>query len=209
MERSPPARPSSSSSTSSTSADPVGQLSHPKKAPRGGPAKRLFVAAFLPSEAEQHLVEHLDGLRTAHPELRWVRPSRWHLTLEFLGTCGPHEQERQRQRWARRAARAEPFDVRLAGSGAFPHAWNARVLWIGLGGDVAAFGRVAAYGQAAHLTLARTREAGDVTGVVDELGSYEGPSWTVTEIALVESHLRASGDRGPRYEPLERFALDL
>lgn len=165
------------------------------------------MAAFLPSEVEQHLVEHIDGLRTAHPELRWVASSRWHLTFEFLGSCGPHEQERQRLRWARRAARCEPFDVALAAAGAFPHSWNARVLWIGLGGDTEGFGRLAAFGQAAHLTLARTREVSDVTGLVDELGSYVGPTWTVSEIALVESHLRAAGDRGPRYEPLEHIQL--
>jgi 2'-5' RNA ligase len=171
------------------------------------PTKRLFVAAFLPSAVERHLVEHSDGLRTAHPELRWVAPSRWHLTLEFLGDCGPHELERQRERWARRAARSEPFELSLHEAGAFPRAWNARVLWVGIAGDLRAFERLAAHGQAPHLTLARTREARDLTGVVDELSSYRGPSWTIGEIALVESHLRGATDRGPRYQPLERFSL--
>jgi 2'-5' RNA ligase len=172
-----------------------------------GPAKRLFVAGVLPAEAEQHLVEHIDGVRTAHPELRWVPPARWHLTFEFLGACGPHEHERQSQRWARRAARVEPFEISLASAGAFPHAWNARVLWLGLGGEVQSFTRLAARGQAPHLTLARSREAADLTGLVDELASYAGPAWRVSEIALVESHLRSAGDRGPRYEPLEFFTL--
>jgi len=162
---------------------------------------------MLPADIEQHLGEHIDGVRTAHPELRWVPPARWHLTFEFLGSCGAHEQERQSRRWARRASRVEPFDISLASAGAFPHTWNARVLWAGLGGDVPAFGRLAAHGQAPHVTLARSREPGDLTGLVDELTSYTGPAWTITEIALVESHLRSAGDRGPRYEPLEFFTL--
>jgi 2'-5' RNA ligase len=136
-----------------------------------------------------------------------VSAARWHLTFEFLGSCGRHEHERQSQRWSRRAARVEPFEISLAAAGAFPHAWNAKVLWVGLGGDVASFGRLAAYGQAPHLTLARSREPADLTGLIDELTSYAGPAWTVSEIALVESHLRSAGDRGPRYEPLEFFSL--
>jgi 2'-5' RNA ligase len=172
-----------------------------------GPTKRLFVAAWLPPECEQHLDEHIDGVRTAHPELRWVRPSRWHLTLGFLGDCGGHEEERQRERWARRAARVEPFELSLASAGAYPHTWNARVLWVGTGGDAASFERLAAYGQDPHLTLARSRQPADLTGLVDALASYQGPTWTVDECALVESHLRGSGERGPRYATLDTFTL--
>ncbi|MBA3991083.1 MAG: RNA 2',3'-cyclic phosphodiesterase, partial [Propionibacteriales bacterium] len=67
---------------------------------------------------EQHLDEWVDGLRTARPELRWVPPSRWHVTLEFLGDCGPHERDRQLQRWERRARRSTPLHLGLANAGA-------------------------------------------------------------------------------------------
>ncbi|MBA3803070.1 MAG: hypothetical protein H0X22_09250 [Acidimicrobiia bacterium] len=40
-----------------------------------------------------------------------------------------------------------------------------------------------------------------------ELGDYESPPWRVSEVSLVESHLRRRGERGPRYEVLERFPL--
>ncbi len=167
----------------------------------------MFTALLLPPDVEQHLDEGIDGLRTAHSELRWPHPSRWHLTLEFLGQCGPHERERQRRRWERRARRSRPLTLSLAGAGAFPKPWNARVLWIGLAGDVDGWRALAAYGQRAHMTLARTRERTDLTGAVEELSHYTGPSWTATELALVESHLRSRNERGPRYEPLEFFAL--
>lgn len=95
----------------------------------------------------------------------------------------------------------------LGGAGAFPKAINARVLWVGLTGDVDAWQRLAAYHQEPHLTLARTRDRTDLTALVDELDGYQGPTWTATELALVESHLRSRTERGPRYEPLEFFAL--
>ena len=75
----------------------------------------------------------------------------------------------------------------IAGAGSFPaKAWMARVLWIGLDGDVVGWTALAAYGQDPHLTLARTRERTNVTG--------RAPS------------LCGSG-RGPRYVPLASFAL--
>ncbi|MGH3447898.1 MAG: 2'-5' RNA ligase family protein, partial [Nocardioidaceae bacterium] len=85
--------------------------------------------------------------------------------------------------------------------------WMARVLWVGIGGDVEVWRKLAGYEQDPHVTLARTRERTDLTDLVDELSSYAGPTWTVREIALVQSHMRAKGERGPRYEPLETFPL--
>jgi 2'-5' RNA ligase len=178
---------------------------------------RIFAAILLPADVEAHLDEHVDAVRGAHPELRWVAPSRWHVTLEFLGECGPHEVARQVERWARRAARVEPFELSLTGAGAFPKTWQARVLWTGLAGGVDAWRKLAGYQQEPHMTLARTRQRADLTGVVHELASYEGPAWSVTEIALVESRLPGKGggksgpgknqSRGPRYQPLEYFPL--
>ena len=123
-----------------------------------------------------------------------MKPSRWHLTCEFLGECGPHEVDRQLGRWERRATRSHPLTLRLAGAGSFPaKAWMARVLWIGLDGDVEGWSALAAYGQDPHLTLARTRERQDVTGLVAELGSYAGPEWTADEVVVFESFLPGKG----------------
>jgi 2'-5' RNA ligase len=169
----------------------------------------------------------VDAVRTAHPELRWVKPSRWHLTCEFLGECGPHEVDRQLGRWERRARRSHPLNLQLAGAGSFPaKSWMARVLWIGLAGDVDGWKSLAAHGQQPHLTLARTRERQDVTGLVAELASYAGPEWTADEVVVLESFLPgktggggtraahggrsrkgSAPGRGPRYVPLASFPL--
>ncbi len=172
------------------------------------PRKRLFVAILLPTDAQADLDEYVDGLRTAHSELRWVPPAHWHVTLEFLSDCGPHETERQIERWTERAQRCGPIQLALAAGGAFPHTWRARVLWAGLSGDLSMWSRLAGNGQQPHVTLARSRQVADLTGPVDGLSAYTGPSWIVDHVALVESHLRrGAGDRGPRYEPLELLAL--
>jgi 2'-5' RNA ligase len=163
-----------------------------------------------------------------------VKPTRWHLTLEFLGECGPHEVDRQLGRWERRAARSHPLTLQLSGAGTFPaKAFLARVLWIGVAGDVDGLNALAGYGQEPHLTLARTRDRQDLTGLVDELGRYSGPEWTAEEVVVLESFLPGKGGsagksgkfggkrsahggrsrkggaagRGPRYVPLASFPL--
>jgi 2'-5' RNA ligase len=166
---------------------------------------RLFAALVPPPDVVGHLEEFLDGLRTARPDLRWVPPARWHLTLQFLGECGPYEVERQRERWERRAQRSRPMELRLAGAGAFPHPWMARAVWAGLAGDTDAFGALAADDQVPHLTVARTRERTELTGLVAEIAHYAGPVWTARELVLCESRLGA--ETGPRYRPVETVAL--
>lgn len=163
-----------------------------------------------------------------------MKPSRWHLTLEFLGECGPHEVDRQLRRWERRAARGHPLTLQLSNAGTFPaKAFLARVLWIGVAGDVDGLNALAAYGQEPHLTVARTRERQDLTGLVDELDRYAGPEWVAEDVVVLESFLpgksgsagkpgkfggkrsahggrsRKGGapDRGPRYVPLASFPL--
>src|SRR5262245_57035927 len=137
---------------------------------------RIFAAILIPPDVEAHLDEYIDAVRGAHPELRWVAPSHWHVTLEFHGQRGPRHGARQIERWGRRAGRVSPLALRLVGAGAFPKTFQARVLWTGLDGDVAEWRKLAGYQQDPHVTLARTRERTDLTGVVDELASYEGPA---------------------------------
>lgn len=47
---------------------------------------RLFVAIPLPSSAATSLREHTHALTHLSPQLRWLKPESWHLTLQFLGS---------------------------------------------------------------------------------------------------------------------------
>jgi 2'-5' RNA ligase len=97
--------------------------------------------------------------------------------------------------------------LRVLGGGAFPHAWRAKVLWAGIEVDADAWRKLAGFEQQPHVTVARTRGWADVTGLVDSLSTYAGPPWTASEICLMESHLRGSGERGPRHEVIETYRL--
>lgn len=178
---------------------------------------RLFVAVDPPA-AEVAALDRSLGARD--PAVRWVPPAQWHVTLVFCGEVAEDVVPDLRARLARAAARTEPLSLQLAGAGTFPRqAARARVLWVGLHGDVPELTRLAERCAAAarrsgidveerpfrpHLTLARARrDAVDARPLVDRMSSYAGEPWQVSTFRLVRSHLGAS----VRHETVDEFAL--
>ncbi len=154
----------------------------------------LFVAIVPPPEAIETLATAVDRLRAATPELAWVAPSRWHVTLCFLG---PHEpNDELLSRLARVASRHEERTLRLAGAGRF----GDRVLFAKLDGDLkplaAGISRAAERSGydvedrpfRAHLTLARGRRTRtDLRPLLAALAGVNGTAWTVDELRLMQS----------------------
>jgi 2'-5' RNA ligase len=162
---------------------------------------RLFVSLRPSDEAVAHLTAALSDVPTS-------RPDQWHVTLAFLGEVSQPEVLSARLRAA--AARTSPFPLHLAGAGAFT---RARVVWVGVGGDVVTLGGLAADVQQAcrdvgvpletrrfraHLTVGRT---GRLDPAV--LKNYTGPPWQVREVELVHSVLGKTAT----HTVLERFPL--
>ncbi|MBI5014683.1 MAG: RNA 2',3'-cyclic phosphodiesterase [Deltaproteobacteria bacterium] len=174
-------------------------------------AIRCFLAADLPEEVKGDLARLRLRLASRRVDLRWVAPGSMHLTLKFLGELSPETFD------AVATALDPPLDtggpLRLAprGLSAFPTPRRARVLWVGLEGDVAALARVAltleARAEAAgvprearpfrpHLTLGRAKSPGGAPGLADALAAeegYAGPAFSISEIVLYESRLRPEG----------------
>jgi RNA 2',3'-cyclic 3'-phosphodiesterase len=167
---------------------------------------RLFAAIDPPAELCESLGAALGEERDER--LRWVPPEQWHLTLAFYGEVDESKVEKLQEGLARAAERTRSFGVRLASVGTFPkQSTKARVLWVGLDGEVDALGRLAdrcaGAGRRAritmedrkfraHLTLARSRREGvDATPLTDRLASYSSPWWSVTTLRLVHSTLGA------------------
>jgi 2'-5' RNA ligase len=176
----------------------------------------LFAAIDPPADAVADL-EHV--LRCRGPGLRWVPSSQWHVTTAFYGEVSRDRVEELKERLGRGAARTPPLSVAITGGGCFPRRPNnARVLWAGLTGEVDELARLAdrcvAAGRRsgiamerrrfrAHLTLARSREATDMSGRLAELWSYAGPTWTAATLQLVHSTLGAE----VRHETIAQWPL--
>ena len=186
---------------------------------------RLFAAVVPPDHVLEDLDEFLAPRREA-AEFRWTLPEQWHLTLAFLPEVADRHLDDLVERLTRAGRRRTPFEVRVAGGGAFPNPARARVLWAGLEADEHArteLARLATGARAAatkagaggdggrfkpHLTLARLGRPGEVGNWVRLLDGYVGPAWTVDALTLVESHLGEGPRKRPRHVVLQTFPLD-
>ena len=139
---------------------------------------RLFVSLRPPAAA----LEHLRAQRPVWPG----DPSRWHVTLAFLGDEGEPAPVAGALAAALDGQRC--FPLALAGSGRSGDGPT----WVGVDGDVDALHALAAVVRRAtgvqdgryrpHLTVGRRVDP-------RSLADYRGPTWTAQEVELVRSDL--------------------
>jgi len=181
---------------------------------------RLFVAVVPPSQVVDDVDAFTEPRRLTDSPLRWTPPHSWHLTLAFMASVLDYQMDELSERLEHAAARQHPFEVRVERAGAFPNPAEARVLWVGIGGDTEPLVHLSAAARSAavkagievdgarfrpHLTLARINPPTNVTRWLRVFDGYRSPSWRVDELALIESHRHGGG--GPRYEILSTFPL--
>jgi RNA 2',3'-cyclic 3'-phosphodiesterase len=181
---------------------------------------RLFIAIAPPVGVLDEVEAVASPLRPGRPDLRWTRHDAWHITLAFLGQVDDVAAGRLTPRLERAARRHKSFGLSFSGAGAFPSGARARVLWIGLQGDLQDLAGLAASVSAGarragapppdegrrfrpHLTLARCRAPADVGPLVAVLAGFTGTPWTTERIHLVRSY---PGPR-PAYETLGSWPL--
>lgn len=179
---------------------------------------RAFFAIELPAEARASALEATLRLKSvAGHGVRWMALDTLHLTLKFLGEIALHDVPRLIARAHAKLAPEAPFEVGLAGYGAFPNVREARALWVGVSAGASSLARLARKLDSAsravgaprehkpfepHLTLARLREPQRVE--LERAAPPDSVAWTVSEVVLFESRLSPNG---ARHVPLARFPL--
>jgi 2'-5' RNA ligase len=116
---------------------------------------RLFIALALPAEVHEELA--LAQARLRGLPVRWASPAGIHLTLQFIGEAPERSAPALLEALA--GLPDTPFELRLDGLGAFPDLRRPRVVWAGLGGDLAALARLQAAVLGATAPLGFTPEA--------------------------------------------------
>jgi 2'-5' RNA ligase len=135
---------------------------------------RSFIAIELSEEAKEGLARLRKALeRDEHKFVKWVDPRGVHLTLKFLGNIPSRRVAEITEAIEEATQGISPFHLEISGLGAFPSLKQARVLWVGIGGEVDKLSRLqqnidsalAILGFAKeersfvpHLTLARIRQ---------------------------------------------------
>ncbi|MDI3339016.1 MAG: RNA 2',3'-cyclic phosphodiesterase [Sphaerobacter sp.] len=186
---------------------------------------RLFAAIEIPPEVRERIAAVTEHLRASGWRAKWVNPEGSHLTLKFFGYVPVDTIPALRDALRPAVAPATSFVIETAGAGAFPTPRRPRVLWLGVGGDVA---RLTALQQAVerasaaqgyppeerafhpHLTLARVRpeDLPSLAGLerrLRELAALPPLPIPVERVTLFRSELRRTG---AIYTVVDEFALD-
>lgn len=184
---------------------------------------RLFIAIELAAEVRRRITQHIDRLRAEIPDVRasWVREENLHLTVKFLGDTPAENAEALSQALRCAAAKVNPFDLIVAGSGIFPLRGKPNVLWIGISAADQSFTTLHRAIEDAcekagfsrdnrpfhpHLTIARLRHphgARELAGLHKEIG-FDALSAKAKDVCLIRSELSSEGSR---YTIIARQAL--
>lgn len=94
---------------------------------------RLFVAIDLDPEIRERVARFSEGVRSLAPEVRWIPPESWHITLKFIGEVSTETFERVKEQLEK--VNAAPANIGFRGTGFFPTPHAARVFWAGVQAD--------------------------------------------------------------------------
>ena len=189
---------------------------------------RLFVALDIEQQVCQRIAAFRDQMRPLAPDVRWVGPETFHVTLQFLGETKKLDEIRH----ALKSVHGAPIELAFRRAGFFPNPKSPRVFWVGIESDARLQDLVTAILRALtpfgferdpgpftpHVTLARSgsgrprpvrgeQPVSSFQRIRDELAKSPPPDFgtmTAHQFFLFESHLSSAG---PRYEERAVFPL--
>jgi RNA 2',3'-cyclic 3'-phosphodiesterase len=190
---------------------------------------RLFVALDIDPGIRQRIAEFRDQMRALAPDIRWLSPETFHITLQFLGETKKLDEVKRTLQTVQSAS----VELTFRNGGFFPSPKAPRVFWVGIEADEHLPDLANSIGQALqplgferdagpfkpHLTLARAgsgrprpvaaeRSAPALHQVrtkLETLGQLEFGTMTAHEFYLYESKLSPAG---ARYTKLSRYPLE-
>ena len=182
---------------------------------------RAFLAMDPPPEVLRRIADIQEALKkTLRGSISWVRPEGIHLTLKFFGDMAADNLPPISEVVSGQAAGTRPLYLNIKGLGMFPGIRRPRVLWLGVGGEVArliALQRVLDQGFErcgikqeerpfrAHLTLARIKSPQGLSGldkVLEEKEAESAGPFEAKGLILFKSDLTP---KGARYTVLADF----
>ncbi|MBI1978398.1 MAG: RNA 2',3'-cyclic phosphodiesterase [Candidatus Omnitrophica bacterium] len=97
---------------------------------------RSFLAIELSEKAKEEVFFFVESIKKDFPNFRFIPSTNWHLTLHFLGEIPLEKLEKLKVHLRDGLKEMRPFTIMLDGFGAFPDFKKARLLWVGVRGDL-------------------------------------------------------------------------
>jgi 2'-5' RNA ligase len=173
---------------------------------------RAFLAMDPPPEVFRRIADIQEVLKkTLRGSISWVRPEGIHLTLKFFGDIAAEDLQPISEVISGQAAGTRPLHLNIKGLSVFPGIMRPRVLWLGVGGEVARL--IALQGVLdqgfetcgikkeerpfrAHLTLARIKSPQGLSGldkVLEEKEAESAGPFEAKGLILFKSDLTPKG----------------
>jgi 2'-5' RNA ligase len=92
---------------------------------------RLFVALDIDPEIRKRIAEFRNQMKAFAPDVRWVGPETFHVTLQFLGETTKLEQIQS----ALEQVKGSSVPLTFRSAGFFPNPKSPRVFWAGIESD--------------------------------------------------------------------------
>lgn len=183
---------------------------------------RSFLAIEIPAILHSKMEELQKKLKEAAADVKWVAPSKVHLTLKFFGAIPPEKIEKAVQALLPIAAHWRPFSMEISGLGCFPSKERPRVIWLGINKghqelsllqkeveeELVHVGFPAEERPfSPHLTLGRVRSGRGLNALLAMIMTYQNfevGSFGVKEIVVFKSDLNPTG---AIYTPLRTLAF--
>jgi RNA 2',3'-cyclic 3'-phosphodiesterase len=190
---------------------------------------RLFVGLDIPQSIRDAIAAYVDDMRRIAPDVKWVRPESYHVTLKFIGEW---KRDVRDVISALEKVEAPPVDIAFRNCGFFPNTRAPRVFWIGIEADANLLPLAKKVDQACsalgiesedrefspHLTLARSGSGSPrpkhdepttlgMKRLAERIAGIPAPEFGTmhaTEFFLYESKLSPSG---AKYAKLKAFPL--
>jgi len=175
---------------------------------------RSFLAFEIPEEIKKTVSFIYEGLKASSLEgVRWVKQENIHLTVVFMGNINEKDIDAIGRAVEKTCNKYAPFRIKAKGAGVFSSLRNARVLWIGVEGDIERMTyfreslqkKLKAFGIkrednkrfSPHLTVGRFKKGFNqpdkLREVIERFKDVLSPEAVLNELALFKSELRPDG----------------
>ena len=172
---------------------------------------RLFIAIEIPGEIKHKMADVQRRLKDTDVDAGWTRPEGIHLTLKFLGEIPESKVPDIMGALTRALGGTGWFRLEIERVGTFPNPKNARVVWVGVSGEVERLMKLQTVLEDAmagigmdrddrpftpHLTLGRIkylRSKEKWLNILEEIKNIKLAGFDVKAVALMKSELKRTG----------------
>jgi 2'-5' RNA ligase len=147
---------------------------------------RAFLAVPLRPDLRPAVAALQERLQPAQAKVKWVEAENLHFTLKFLGDTRPERGQEIAAAVRSAVQRLAPFEVTIAGAGAFPHTRRPRTVWVGTREGAEPLAALAAAVEEALAALGLPRETKPFRPHLT-IGRVKGPDFLRTLGELIEA----------------------